>query len=148
MYVKDERTNQFAYTFHAAADRFSFVLATIVTPGKVYDSFMLQPLVEKFMEKVKKLLAVAVDAVNKTPAITKHCMRWTTLRGIKKLFMKAMLTFAAMNLKKQANWTWQNRQKIVARSVLLSLIGAIIFLIRNFKRYSECDHSEYLLSSI
>ena len=37
----------------------------------------------------------------------KHGMRWTTLRGLKKLSMQAMLTFAAMNLKKLATWTWQ-----------------------------------------
>jgi hypothetical protein len=36
----------------------------------------------------------------------KHGMRWTTLKGLKKLSMQAMLTFAAMNLKKMANWTW------------------------------------------
>ncbi|MGG2074441.1 hypothetical protein AB1J28_13915 [Lysinibacillus irui] len=34
-------------------------------------------------------------------------MRWTTLRGLKILSMQAMLTFAAMNLKKLATWTWQ-----------------------------------------
>ena len=232
-YVKDERTKQFAYSFHTAADRYGFVLGTIVTPGNIHDSHMLQPLVEKVMEKVKKPLAVAADAAYKTPAITKflfdndikpalpytrpktkdgflrkneyvydeyydcylcpqgqvlsystttkegkrqyksdptlcsscpllaqctnskdhrkiierhiwehyveeadhlrhqneikqiyarrketiervfadakekHGMRWTTLRGLKKLSMQAMLTFAAMNLKKLANWTWQ-----------------------------------------
>ncbi|WP_186446557.1 transposase, partial [Neobacillus bataviensis] len=37
----------------------------------------------------------------------KHGMRWTTLRGLKKLSMQAMLTFAAMNLKKMASWTWK-----------------------------------------
>jgi hypothetical protein len=37
----------------------------------------------------------------------KHGMRRTTLRGIKKLSMQAMLTFAAMILKKLATWTWQ-----------------------------------------
>ncbi|GAA1371521.1 hypothetical protein GCM10009597_10470 [Peribacillus frigoritolerans] len=37
----------------------------------------------------------------------KHCMRWITLRGLKKLLMQAMLTFAAINLKKMATWTWQ-----------------------------------------
>ncbi|WP_434547778.1 transposase [Peribacillus frigoritolerans] len=36
----------------------------------------------------------------------KHGMRWTTLRGLKKLSMQAMLTFAAINLKKMATWTW------------------------------------------
>jgi hypothetical protein len=209
------------------------VLGTIVTPGNVHDSHMLQPLVEKIIEKVKKPLGVAADAAYKTPAITnlllenqmlpvlpytrpktkdgffkkqdyvydeyfdcylcpqgqplkyttttkegygqyksnpvicadcpflsqctesknhqkliqrhiweayveeaehlrhsveikqiyakrketiesvfavakeKHGMRWTTLRGLKKLSMQAMLTFAVMNLKKLATWTWQ-----------------------------------------
>jgi Transposase DDE domain len=32
----------------------------------------------------------------------KYGMRWTTLRGLKKLSMQAMLIFASMN----ANWTW------------------------------------------
>ncbi|WP_244845666.1 transposase, partial [Bacillus sp. J41TS8] len=37
----------------------------------------------------------------------KHGLRWTTLRGKKKLSMQAMLVFTAMNLKKLANWTWK-----------------------------------------
>ena len=37
----------------------------------------------------------------------KHGMRWTTLKGLKKLSMQAMLTFAALNLKKLASWTWK-----------------------------------------
>ncbi|MDK7665302.1 MULTISPECIES: IS1182 family transposase [Cytobacillus] len=232
-YVKDERTKQFAYSFHAAADRNGFVLGTIVTPGNTHDSHIFEPLVERVIEKVSKPEAVAADAAYKTPAITsyllknditpalpytrprtkegyfrkheyvydehfdcyicpageilkyttttkegyrqyksdpricagcpflsqctqsqahqkliqrhvweehveeadhlrhhqdvkpiyekrketiervfadakeKHGMRWTTLRGLKKLSMQAMLTFAAMNLKKMANWTWQ-----------------------------------------
>jgi transposase len=232
-YVKDERTKQFAYSFHAAADRNGFVLDAIVTPGNMHDSHILEPLVEQVVEKIGKPEAVAADAAYKTPAITKylfengmtpalpytrtrtkegffrkheyvydehfdcylcpagevlkystttkegyreykspkhicatcpflaqcteskdhqkvvtrhiwqeyveeadhlrhhkevkpiyakrketiervfadakekHGMRWTTLRGLKKLSMQAMLTFAAMNLKKMANWTWQ-----------------------------------------
>lgn len=232
-YVKDERTKQFAYSFHAAADRNGFVLGAIVTPGNTHDSHILEPLVEQIIEKVSKPKAVAADAAYKTPAITsyllknditpalpytrprtkegffrkheyvydehfdcyicptgeilkyttttkegyrqyksdpricagcpflsqctqsqahqkliqrhvweehveeadhlrhhqdvkpiyekrketiervfadakeKHGMRWTTLRGLKKMSMQAMLTFAAMNLKKMANWTWQ-----------------------------------------
>lgn len=232
-YVKDERTKQFAYSFHAAADRNGFILGTIVTPGNTHDSHIFELLVEQVIEKVSKPAAVAADAAYKTPAITsyllknditpalpytrprtkegyfrkheyvydehfdcyicpageilkyttttkegyrqyksdpqicagcpflsectqsqahqkliqrhvweehveeadhlrhhqdvkpiyekrketiervfadakeKHGMRWTTLRGLKKLSMQAMLTFAAMNLKKMANWTWQ-----------------------------------------
>ncbi|WP_418909835.1 IS1182 family transposase [Bacillus pinisoli] len=233
-YVKDERTKQFAYSFHAATDRNGFIIGAMVTPGNVHDSHILQPLVQKVMNNVKKPLAVAADAAYKTPAICnfllengitpalpytrpktkegylrkhdyaydehydcyicpqgeilsyttttkegyrqyksnplkcvscplleqctqsqnhqkliqrhiweacveeadhlrhtpevkeiyarrketierafadakeKHGMRWTTLRGIKKLSMQAMLTFAAMNLKKLANWTWSS----------------------------------------
>ena len=69
-YVKDERTKQFAYSFHAAADRNGFVLGTIVTPGNIHDSQMLKPLVEQVIEKVGKPKAVAADAAYKTPAIT------------------------------------------------------------------------------
>jgi transposase len=51
---------------------------------------------------------VFVDSTHvKASAKEKHGMRWTTLRGLKKLSMQAMLTFAAMNLKKLATWTWQ-----------------------------------------
>ncbi|MFZ7946014.1 IS1182 family transposase [Neobacillus sp. 19] len=233
-YVKDERTKQFAYSFHAAADKNGFVLGAIVTPGNVHDSTMLEPLLEKVIGNSGKPVAVAADAGYKTPAIAqyligneirpalpytrprtkegylkkndfvydehydcylcpggqelkystttkegyrqyfsnpvqckecpflsqctqsknhqkliqrhvweayleeaehlrhtdenkiiytrrketiervfadakeKHGMRWTNLRGLKKLSMQAMLTFAAMNLKKMTNWTWVN----------------------------------------
>lgn len=233
-YVKDERTKQFAYSFHAAADRKGFILGTVVTPGNTHDSQVLEPIVEKVIQKAGKPKAVGADAAYKTPAITnylleneitpalpytrprtkkgffskheyvydehydcylcpageilaysttnkegyreykspkhicadcpflsqcteskvhqkvitrhiwqeyleeaehlrhhedvkqiyakrketiervfadakeKHGMRWTTLRGLKKLSTQAMLTFAAMNLKKMANWTWRS----------------------------------------
>jgi len=38
-------------------------------------------------------------------------MRWTTLKGFKKLSMQAMLTFAALDLKKLASWTWKTPAK-------------------------------------
>lgn len=235
-YVKDERTKQFAYSFHAATDENGFVLANLVTPGNVHDSIPFQTIIDRVIEKVKRPVVVAADAAYKTPAIAnylvenqmlpafpykrpmtregyfkkseyvydehfdcyicpegqilnyrtttregyrqytsnphecsdcpvvqrctqaakpqkfiqrhiwedymelaedlrhyheikevynrrketiervfadakeKHGMRWTTLRGIKKLSMQAMLTFAAMNLKKLASWTWQGPQ--------------------------------------
>ncbi|WP_042458483.1 IS1182 family transposase, partial [Neobacillus dielmonensis] len=71
-YVKDERTKQFAYSFHTAADRNGFVLGTIVTPGNVHDSTMLEPLVEKVIENTEKPNAVAADAGYKTPAIAQY----------------------------------------------------------------------------
>ncbi|MEC1325248.1 transposase, partial [Bacillus licheniformis] len=36
----------------------------------------------------------------------KHGLRWTTLRGKKKLSMQAMLVFAAMNFFLVAIWSW------------------------------------------
>ncbi len=41
-YVKDERTKQFAYSFHAATDRNGFLLGTIVTPGNTHDRNILE----------------------------------------------------------------------------------------------------------
>ncbi len=58
----------------------------------------VKPIYEKRKETIERVFADAKE---------KHGMRWTTLRGLKKLSMQAMLTFAAMNLKKMANWTWQ-----------------------------------------
>src|SRR5690606_23321726 len=74
-YVKDERTKQFAYSFHAAADRNGFVLGSIVTPGNIHDSHILEPLVEQVIEKVSKPEAVAADAAYKTPAITNYLLK-------------------------------------------------------------------------
>jgi hypothetical protein len=65
-YVKDERTKQFAYSFHAAADRNGFVLGAIVTPGNIH---IFEPLLEKVIEKQGKPSAVAADTGYKTPAI-------------------------------------------------------------------------------
>ena len=42
----------------------------------------------------------------------KHGMRWTTLRGLEKVTMQAMLTFTAMNLKKMAIWLWRSDQPL------------------------------------
>lgn len=232
-YVKDERTKQFAYSFHAASDRNGFVIGACVTPGNIHDSHLLEPLVGEVIRSFGKPLAIAADAGYKTPAIAryllrkgmtpalpytrprtkkgffrksdyayseelggyrcpagqrlaysttnkegyreyksnphicatcsllakctesknhqkvvtrhvwhgyieeaerlrltepvkviyarrketierifadakeKHGMRWTTLRGLKKLSMQAMLIFTSMNLKKMANWTWE-----------------------------------------
>jgi hypothetical protein len=38
----------------------------------------------------------------------KHGMRYTLTRGLKKQSLKALLTFACMNLKKLANWKQKN----------------------------------------
>lgn len=45
-YVKDERTKQFSYSYHDAAERNGFVLGAIVTPGNTHDSNIFEPLVE------------------------------------------------------------------------------------------------------
>ncbi len=60
-------------------------------------------------EDVKPIYANRKETIKRVFADgkEKHGMRWTTLRGLKKLLMQTMLTFAAMNLKKLAKWTWQ-----------------------------------------
>lgn len=57
----------------------------------------------------KKWYAMRKETIERVfaDAKEKHGMRWTTLRGLKKLSMQAMLTFAAINLKKLASWTWK-----------------------------------------
>ncbi|MES9684021.1 transposase, partial [Gottfriedia acidiceleris] len=57
----------------------------------------VKPIYAKRKETIERVFADAKE---------KHGMRWTTLRGLKKLSMQAMLTFASMNLKKMATWTW------------------------------------------
>ena len=52
----------------------------------------------KLKETIERVFADAKE---------KHGMRWTTLRWLKKWSMQAMLTFAALNLKKIANWIWR-----------------------------------------
>jgi len=52
----------------------------------------------------------------------KHGLRGTTLRGIEKVSMQAMLVFAAMNLKKMALWLWR---KGIYPSVILNFLSNI-----------------------
>lgn len=60
-------------------------------------------------EEIKLIYAKRKETIERVfaDAKEKHGMRWTTLRGLKKLSIQAMLTFAAMNFKKLATWTWQ-----------------------------------------
>jgi hypothetical protein len=70
---------------------------------EVADHLRLNPEVKEIYTKRKETIErVFADAKEK------HGMRWTTLRRLKKLSMQAMLTFAALNLKKMANWTWRS----------------------------------------
>ncbi len=61
-------------------------------------SYDIKQIYAKRKETIERVFADAKE---------KHGKRWTTLRGLKKWSMQAMLTFAAMNLKKLAIWTWQ-----------------------------------------
>lgn len=233
-FVKNEKEQTFAYSFHAASDQNGFIVSAVVTAANVHDSQVFTDVFEQAIEHVGKPSAVAVDAGYKTPYISKylldegvrpvmpytrpqtkegffrkheyvydeyydcyicpagqilhyetttrdgyriyrsnpekciqcpfrsqctesreavkrisrhiwsdyldevehlrhtelnrnlyarrketiervfadlkekHGLRWTTLRGLKKVEMQAMLVFAAMNLKKLANWLWKS----------------------------------------
>jgi transposase len=61
-------------------------------------------------EKNRRIYAQRKETIERVFADMKekHGMRWTTLRGLEKVTMQAMLTFAAMNLKKLATWLWKS----------------------------------------
>lgn len=63
-------------------------------------------------EKNRQIYAMRKETIERVFADLKekHGLRWTTLRGLKKVAMQAMLVFAAMNLKKLANWLWRSGQ--------------------------------------
>jgi hypothetical protein len=68
--------------------------------------------------EIKEIYAKRKETIERVfaDAKEKHGMPWTTLRGLKKLSMQAMLTFAAMNLKKLATWTWQVSKRLERKS--------------------------------
>ncbi|GAA1377865.1 hypothetical protein GCM10009597_26680 [Peribacillus frigoritolerans] len=109
-YVKDERTKQFAYSFHAAADHNGFVLGTIGTPGNTHDSQILESLVEQVIEKVGRKPLPQIHLIKhqrlQATYLTKKSYR-LYLINLYTSSVQAMLTFAAINLKKMANWTWR-----------------------------------------
>lgn len=69
-------------------------------------------------QDVKQIYAKRKETVERVfpDAKEKHGMRWTNLRGLKKLSMQAMLIYNAMNFKKLANWTWNSRKRSVLSS--------------------------------
>ncbi len=74
-YVKGEREKQFAYSFHTACDRNGFVLGTIVTPGNIHDSIILNPLLELIIHRVTVPFAVVADSAYKTAPIAHLLLR-------------------------------------------------------------------------
>lgn len=88
------------------------------TESKLHQKLIQRHIWESYVEEaehlrhsydIKQIYAKRKETIERVfaDAKEKHGMRWTTLRGLKKLSMQAMLTFAAMNLKKLATWTWQ-----------------------------------------
>lgn len=61
-------------------------------------------------EQNKKIYAKHKETIERVFADLKekHAMRWTTLRGLRKVSMQAMLVYACMNLKKLATWLWNS----------------------------------------
>ena len=91
---------------------------TDVTESKNHTKLIQRPIWADYLEEVehlrhhqevKSIYAKRKETIERVfaDAKEKHGMRWTTLSGLKKLSMQAMLTFAAMNLKKLTAWTWQ-----------------------------------------
>ncbi|MBB4826381.1 hypothetical protein HNO89_003640 [Sporosarcina luteola] len=68
-YMKDERTKQLAYSFHAATDEKGFVLASVVTPGNVHDSHILEALVQKNHGRYRTTMKEGYRQYTSTPTI-------------------------------------------------------------------------------
>lgn len=70
-------------------------------------------------------------------------MRWIKYRGVEKVQVYTMLVFAAMNLKKLANWKWERMfllifllKKQKRQSILLDKKAACLFcLLSEMKTY-------------
>jgi len=66
----------------------------------------------------------------------KHAMRYTQLRGLQKVKMQVMLTFACMNLKKLATW---KRRKGILPPLLQHFVHQIAYFIQLFLIGNEKD---------
>jgi len=67
----------------------------------------------------------------------KHGLRWTTLRGLEKVTMQAMLVFACMNLKKPANWLWR-----LGKTGRHALHFGVLFVLRRHENSLGCVGTE------
>jgi hypothetical protein len=76
---------------------------------EVEDLRHTEPVREIYSRRKETIERVFADAKEK------HGMRWTRYRGLEKVSMQAMLTFAAINLKKMARWMWKNTQRATRR---------------------------------
>jgi hypothetical protein len=59
-------------------------------------------------DRGKEVYALRKETIERVfaDAKEKHTMRYTHLRGLARLKMQTLLTFACMNLKKLAKWKW------------------------------------------
>lgn len=73
-FVKNEKEQTFAYSFHAASDQNGFVVSAVVTAANVHDSQVFSDVFEQALKRVGKPDAVAVDAGYKTPYISKYLL--------------------------------------------------------------------------
>jgi len=71
-FVKNEKEQTFAYSFHAASDQHGFIVSAVVTAANVHDSQVFTDVFEQAVEYIGKPDAVAVDAGYKTPFISKY----------------------------------------------------------------------------
>lgn len=119
-YVKGEREKQFAYSFHTACDRNGFVIGTIVTPGNIHDSIILNPLLELIIHRFTVPFAVVADSAYKTAPIVHLLLRqcilpvfpYTRPKGVKGMFK----TNAFYNDAYYDCYLCENNQQLVYRT--------------------------------
>lgn len=85
-------------------------------------------------EKNKEIYAKRKETIERIFADMKekHGMRWTTVKGLQKVTLQAMLVFAAMNLKKMATWLWKtgrpDDQGKVSISIFIDFINKLLLM--------------------
>ncbi|PJN89971.1 hypothetical protein CVN76_11660 [Bacillus sp. mrc49] len=91
---KIEAAMDFTFIYDLVKDMYSEVGRPSINPVILLKLTLIQHTfgIRSLRETIDRVFADAKE---------KHGMRWTTLRGLEKLSMQAMLTFAAMNVKKQ-----------------------------------------------
>ena len=98
----------------------------------------------------KEIYAKRKETIERVFADAKerHAMRYAHYRGIAKLKMQALLTFAAMNLKKLALWKKRKGMLDIFPHAFLSLMHIYHFFLAQFKTNPRSASRRGLLSSV
>lgn len=113
----------------------------------VWDDYMELAEDVRHSPKGKEIYALRSQTIERifADAKEKHFMRYTQFRGMAKVKMQVMLTFACMNLKKLAKWKKKNG---LLPSILLHSFSKTLNFIEKLMRYQKITFSIPHLSTV